>query len=155
MAYYKRVLQDGEAVKHIATLNRLIYAPGVIIFFAGLVILMIFAEEKTGVGQSSFFGLIGVFVTVVGSLSLIRAIIRRLSTEMVVTDRRVILKEGFLSRKTIEINMDKVERVDVDQTILGRLFDYGSVTVKGTGASYEPFKMVNSPIIFRNAIMAR
>ena len=116
---------------------------------------MIFAEEKTGVGQSSFFGLIGVFVTVVGSLSLIRAIIRRLSTEMVVTDRRVILKEGFLSRKTIEINMDKVERVDVDQTILGRLFDYGSVTVKGTGASYEPFKMVNSPIIFRNAIMAR
>ena len=79
--------------------------------------------------------------------------LRRLSTEIAVTDRRIILKRGLIQRHTIEINMDKVESVDVDQSILGRIFDYGTVTVHGTGAGIEPLCNVSAPIALRNAVM--
>ena len=78
---------------------------------------------------------------------------RRLGTEIAVTDRRIILKRGLIQRHTIEINMDKVESVDVDQSILGRIFDYGTVTVHGTGTGIEPLRNVSAPIALRNAVM--
>ena len=56
-------------------------------------------------------------------------------TEIAVTDRRVIYKRGFITRHTVEMNMDKVASVDVDQSILGRMLDYGTVHVIGTGGA--------------------
>jgi uncharacterized membrane protein YdbT with pleckstrin-like domain len=76
-----------------------------------------------------------------------------LSTEIAVTDRRIIYKRGLIQRHTIEINMDKVESVDVDQSILGRLFDYGTITVRGTGEGIEPLRNISTPIALRNAVM--
>jgi uncharacterized membrane protein YdbT with pleckstrin-like domain len=58
-------------------------------------------------------------------------------------------------RNTAEMNMDKVESVKVDQSVLGRMLDYGTVTVVGTGQGLEPIKDVASPIAFRNAITAK
>jgi uncharacterized membrane protein YdbT with pleckstrin-like domain len=60
-----------------------------------------------------------------------------------------------MQRHTIEISMDKVESVDVDQSVLGRTFGYGDVTVRGTGEGIEPLRMVASPIELRNAVMVR
>ncbi len=59
-------------------------------------------------------------------------------TEFAITDRRVISKRGFIMRNTAEMNMDKVESVKVEQSVLGRLLDYGTVTVVGTGQGLEP-----------------
>jgi hypothetical protein len=53
------------------------------------------------------------------------------------------------------MNMDKVESVDVDQSILGRIFNYGDVTVRGTGASIEPLRMIGDPLHFRSRVTAR
>ena len=59
-------------------------------------------------------------------------------TEIAVTDQRVIYKRGFICRQTAEMNMDKVESVDVDQSILGRLLDYGTIHVeRARGAGIE------------------
>ena len=77
-------------------------------------------------------------------LSFLRAWFRRWTTEIAVTDRRVVLKRGFIRRHTVEMNMQKVESVDVDQTQLGRLFDYGTVTIRGTGSTLESFRMIDS-----------
>lgn len=66
---------------------------------------------------------------------------------------RIIYKAGFIRRDTVEILMDKVESVDVDQSIMGRLLDYGTVTVRGTGASFEPLKGIAHPIELRSHIM--
>jgi uncharacterized membrane protein YdbT with pleckstrin-like domain len=85
----------------------------------------------------------------------LRAWIRRVSTELAVTDRRVIFKRGLIRRHTVEMNMDKVESVDVDQSILGRIFNYGDVTVRGTGASIEPLRMIGDPLHFRSRVTAR
>jgi uncharacterized membrane protein YdbT with pleckstrin-like domain len=67
----------------------------------------------------------------------------------------VISKRGFITRNTAEMNMDKIESVQVDQSVLGRLLDYGTVTVLGTGQGLEPIKRVAAPIAFRNAITAK
>ena len=63
-----------------------------------------------------------------------------------VTDRRVIYVHGFIQRDSVEVHMNQIESVDVDQTLLGRLFDYGDVTIHGTGTAYEPLRAVDRPI---------
>jgi uncharacterized membrane protein YdbT with pleckstrin-like domain len=76
------------------------------------------------------------------------------ATEFVITDRRVILKTGFLTRHSSEINNAKVESVDVDQGLLGRLLGFGTVKVHGTGEGVAPFRTVADPLGFRQAIMS-
>ena len=71
------------------------------------------------------------------------------------TDRRVVYKRGFIKRHTIEMNMDKVESVDVDQSIMGRMLNYGDVTINGTGEGLEPLHNIGAPLDLRNHITAR
>ena len=86
--------------------------------------------------------------------SVSRSAIRRATTELVVTDRRVILKRGIFSRQTIEMNRAKVESVDVDQTVMGRIMGYGTVIVRGTGGGLEPIRNIAHPLAFRSHITA-
>ena len=82
------------------------------------------------------------------------------------TDRRIIYKRGFINRHTEEMNMDKVASVDVDQSILGRILDYGTVHVMGTGGGQavdrtgsergiEHLHRIAAPLALRNAITAK
>jgi uncharacterized membrane protein YdbT with pleckstrin-like domain len=64
-------------------------------------------------------------------------------------------KAGFIRRRTFEMNLDKVESVDVDQSIPGRLLGYGDVTIRGVGEGFETIRMIASPLQFRNHITAR
>jgi len=66
-----------------------------------------------------------------------------------------VYKRGFIRRHTVEMNMDKVESVDVDQSVLGRIFDYGDIVIRGTGVGIEPLRGIDSPLAFRNAVTAR
>ena len=62
------------------------------------------------------------------------------------------MKTGWISVRTEEMNISKVETVDVNQSVIGRILGYGDVLVKGTGASLEPVYRVSGPIALRNAI---
>ena len=73
------------------------------------------------------------------------ALIRQATTELVLTDRRVIYKTGLFQRHTMEMNRSKVETVGVDQSVLGRLLNYGTVIVRGTGGSFEPIRQIERP----------
>jgi len=66
----------------------------------------------------------------------------------------VIYAQGFIQRRSVEVNMDKIESVDVDQSVVGRLLNYGNVTIHGTGTTLEPLRNVDRPIEFRNEITA-
>jgi len=94
-------------------------------------------------------------VALIGLFSLIGAWFKRWTTELAVTDRRIIYKRGFVRRHSIEMNMDKIESIDVDQSVLGRVFDFGDITVRGTGTGLEPLRGIDSPIEFRNQVTAR
>jgi len=97
---------------------------------------------------------LAVFGLIFALASAIPALIRRISTELAVTDRRVIYKSGVFARHTLEMNCSKVESVDVDQTLLGRFLGFGTITVRGTGGSLEPIRMISDPLTFRSHITA-
>jgi len=79
----------------------------------------------------------------------ISPIIRQMTSEFVITNKRVIMKTGFISRKTFEMNLQKIESVNVDQSLFGRLFGFGTVTIIGTGGSRESFSDISTPLMFR------
>jgi uncharacterized membrane protein YdbT with pleckstrin-like domain len=84
-----------------------------------------------------------------------RAWFHQWTTETDVTDRRVVHKTGFIKRRTFEMALDKIESVDVDQSILGRILNYGDVTIMGVGEGRQKIDTIASPLAFRNAITAR
>jgi uncharacterized membrane protein YdbT with pleckstrin-like domain len=81
-------------------------------------------------------------------------VIERATTELAVTNRRVIHKSGLIRRHTVEMSRPQVESVDVDQSMLGRMLNFGDITVRGTGTTFEPFRCVADPLRFRSAITA-
>ena len=78
--------------------------------------------------------------------------IRRNATEMAVTTRRVVVKTGLTSRRTIEMLLNKIETIEVDEPTMGRLFGYGSITMIGTGGTSEPFHKIAHPLEFRSFV---
>lgn len=150
MKYVDRVLQPGESLKHLSRLHWIVYLPGSIWILIGLIGLLL---PNAGEAKSVLFLVIAVVVAL-GLAQLIRAWIRRWTTEIAVTDRRIIYKRGLIDRHTIEMNMDKVESVDVHQSVIGRILGYGTIWVRGTGGGIEPLRKIDTPIEFRNCVTA-
>jgi uncharacterized membrane protein YdbT with pleckstrin-like domain len=75
------------------------------------------------------------------------------STELAVTNKRIIVKSGLIQRNTTEMFLEKVESIQVDQGIFGRILDFGSITISGTGGDKSPVNNVSHPIEFRKAFM--
>jgi uncharacterized membrane protein YdbT with pleckstrin-like domain len=73
----------------------------------------------------------------------------RYSDEFVITNKRVVVKTGLISRKTLEMNISKIESVNVDQSILGRILGYGTIKIIGTGGTNESFAKIKHPLQFR------
>jgi uncharacterized membrane protein YdbT with pleckstrin-like domain len=152
MNYVRGVLQPGESVMHATRMHPIIFLPAAMWLAAALVLLII-ALTLSGdlrIGGEALAAFCLVFALAAG----IPALIRRISTELAVTDRRVIYKSGVLARHTLEMNCSKVESVDVDQSLLGRLIGFGTIIVRGTGGSLEPIRMISDPLTFRSHITA-
>jgi uncharacterized membrane protein YdbT with pleckstrin-like domain len=79
----------------------------------------------------------------------IQPYIRLRTCEFAITNKRVIIKTGFISRKTLEMNLNKIETVNVDQSIWGRIFGFGTITIVGTGGTKEVFPDIRDPLMFR------
>ncbi len=88
-----------------------------------------------------------------GLIFLAIAYVRFKSVELAVTTKRVIVKHGFIRRQTVEMNLSKVESIQVEQGVLGRLFDFGTLIVSGTGASHAPLTGIADPMGFRKAFI--
>jgi membrane protein YdbS with pleckstrin-like domain len=154
MAYYTRVLQPDEQVLIVGRLHWWIYGRGLlpVAIAIGLLAFSFWVVDPDWQRVVRIAaGVIGVF----GLLLLLAAWIRRRATEIVVTDRRVIFKRGVVRRHTAEMNISQIETVEVDQGLGGRLWDYGTLLIHGTGSGLEPLAGVGSPIAIRTAIVAR
>ena len=81
--------------------------------------------------------------------------IRRRTSEFCVTSQRVLIKTGWISRKTIEMNLSKVESIEVAQGAFGRMLGYGTITVVGTGSTREVFSRITDPLGFRRAVQSQ
>jgi uncharacterized membrane protein YdbT with pleckstrin-like domain len=142
-SYVRSNLIAGEEVVYETGLHPIIYLSPAALIFGGIVL-------GTVVNPS-----IGAVLLGFGVLSLAGAWLRQWAGEFAVTNRRVIIKLGFISRRTIELNLSKVESVEVNQDIFGRLFNYGTITVIGTGGTHEPFALINDPLAFRRAVQSQ
>jgi uncharacterized membrane protein YdbT with pleckstrin-like domain len=154
VGYVETILEPGERIAHRAYLHWIVYLRGIILVIFGGIIHFAAPEpdlEYGGMVGVNRWAIAGVLV-LLGAASLLRAAINRWTTEIAVTDRRVILKRGLITRDTIEINLPKVESVDVRQSILGRLLNYGTVIVRGTGGGLNPLSYVSAPLPLRRAV---
>jgi uncharacterized membrane protein YdbT with pleckstrin-like domain len=155
MSYVEEVLQPGETIRGVTSVSWVGFLPGLVLWVIAIVLLLYIAPWSQGSPGWELLGWIAFAAAfIIGAGLLIKHWWRRFTTEVAVTDRRVISKTGFIKRRTIEMHMDKVESVDVDQTILGRLFNYGDITIRGTGETLERLRMIDRPLEFRNHVTA-
>ena len=138
MSYTYRNLLSSEEVKYKASLHWIIYVPAIL----WLVLGFIFEEA----------GIAWVFVAV-ALFSFGRAILRKLGSEFVLTNKRVVLRQGIISRKTVEVLLAKCEGISVNQGILGRILGFGTLVVT-TGGATSRFDFVKRPVEFRNRVNA-
>jgi len=147
-SYVDSVLAPGEKIIHRASISHwnfaLSYLVGFALIAAGLAAFFMSDRREVFVGAA--------VALAIGLVVLLAAAIRRATTELVLTDRRIITKRGLISRDTVEMNLGKVESVHVNQSLLGRLLDYGDVTVVGTGASLEPLIGIARPLELRRKL---
>lgn len=154
MASLEKTLLPGEEVVYRARLSSLplivdavIVAVGLAMVIAGLLLV-----GTAIVG----FGLMGVggIVLMVGLGRLVRTMVMRSTTDMVVTSRRVLSRVGVLTKESEEMFLGKIESVEVQQSLWARMLNYGSVEINGSGEGELVFINVQSPHDFRKACLA-
>ena len=111
-----------------------------------IIALLIFSK-----GDYEFFVILfGVFI-----LALIKGLIVFKTSELAITNQRIIGKAGFVSRDTVELKYEKIESLSVAQGVLGRIFGCGTVVVRGTGGTAVSFQFIANPVAFKNKVMEK
>ena len=155
MSYVKRVIQPGERIVMDGRISWVIYHRAIFCLILGGVLLIlewVFVPQRDMrtylmLGTAAAFALAALVTAA-------QAWFVRWTTEIAVTDKRIIFKRGFIRRHTAEMSIDKVTTVDVIQSIWGRIFDYGLVEIHTAGgvSAMEHLDLVANPIALRNAI---
>ena len=140
MSYIDTNLLAGEQVVYRARLHPIVFAPGTAVVLLGILIALLYAQS------------IGLVVGVIGVVMGAIALVRYNTSEFAVTNRRVIIKVGALGRRSLELELNRVEGIDVDQSAFGRLFDYGTIGVRGIGGTEESFPAIAAPLEFRKHV---
>jgi uncharacterized membrane protein YdbT with pleckstrin-like domain len=152
--YIDEILQPGEKVLYSTSAHWMFYLPAIAAWILALVLLIL---SRTTITEGIILLCLSAsaIVAIVALYWTVRAWFHRWTTETDVTNLRVVHKTGFIKRRTFEMSLDKVESVDVNQSILGRLLDYGDVTILGVGEGKQTISTIASPLAFRNSITAR
>ena len=151
--YIDEILQPDEKVLFSTKIHWIVYWPAVLLWIAAVGLFALTRGALEGITilwlvLSAVCALMALYWT-------FRAWFQRWTSETDVTTMRVVHKEGFIKRETFEMNLDKVESVDVKQSIPARIFDYGDITIRGVGEGDKDIQMIASPLQFRNHITAR
>src|ERR1700689_3300250 len=152
--YIDEILQPGEKVLYSTNAHWIFYLPAIGAWILALVLLVL-SRATTTEGIILLCLSAAVVVSHAALYWTIKAWFHPWTTETDVTNMRVVHKTGFIKRRTFEMSLDKVEGVEVTQSITGRILNYGSVTVRGVGEGAETIDMIASPLEFRSHITAR
>lgn len=153
VSYVDSNLSKGEEVitrAHVSWLSYLVsIMVTVILLLLGLIALIGSSINTNGESNSSGLAwfLIIIAVVILSNIALTIA-----TTELALTNKRVIAKFGFIRRSTIELRLDKVESIGVNQGILGRMLGYGNIVIKGTGGTGTPIPSIKKPLDFRRIV---
>ena len=154
MRYIDEILQPGEKVLYSTNAHWMYYLPAIVAWI-GAIVLIVLSRFTTTEGIVLLCLAAAAVVAIAALYWTAKAWFHRWTTETDVTNLRVVHKTGFIQRRTFEMSLDKVESVDVNQSILGRILNYGNVTIQGVGEGKETISTIASPLAFRNYITAR
>lgn len=146
MSYVDSTLLPGEQVTCRTHLHWIIFVRAAAVILVGLILWI--------AAVSHALSSVGGFLVLVGLVLWVFAYIHWRTSEFAVTNKRVIVKIGVLRRRTIEMLLRQVEALEVSQSILGRIFGYGTLLIIGTGGTREPFQRISGPLEFRRAAQA-
>ena len=146
-SYTAATLQENEQALHHSAIHWMALSGSII--GAALTLIVILPIAMFAAWKDFYWAWL-LLVIPVGIL--VSAAVTVKTSELVITDRRVLIKVGFIQRHTFEMFISKIESVAVFQSMMGRLFDYGTVTIRGTGGSSESFATIAAPLQFRDAI---
>lgn len=141
MAYVNDNLISGETVIKSAHIHWFIFVKGIVFF-----VISIPLSANPGTVY------LGVFLFVISLFTILDATIKKFTTELALTNKRIIAKFGLVSRQTTELNLNRVEGLNVNQGILARVFNFGDVVISGTGGKKSPIKYIAEPLAFRRAV---
>lgn len=148
MGYIESNLLPGEEVVYKARLHPIVYFSAIFWLLVGLVLIVFAPWVSIGT-------LLGVFLWLVAALEAFSAWLRIANSEFAVTNRRVLIKTGWISRRSLELILAKIEGIGVEQGGFGRIFNFGTIVVRGTGGTKEPFKNIRAPLEFRREVQER
>lgn len=143
--YIESNLSKNEVIIYKAKLSIFPLISSLIIAIIFIFLGLSSIASSNGQGSGALFLIIGLIIA-------LKNILKYISTELALTNQRVIAKTGFIRRNTVELRNDKIESVIVDQPIFGRIFNYGSIITRGTGGTNTPIPWIASPILFRNEV---
>jgi uncharacterized membrane protein YdbT with pleckstrin-like domain len=146
MSYATRNLIPGENIIYQTRLHWIVL---VWHFFLAVLFLVVPGIALIYYNQARDLGII---LAVSAIIPITIGIIKRNGTEMAVTNKRVLIKQGVFSRSTLELLLSKVESIVVEETVVGRMLGYGTVIIHGTGGTPEPFDRIASPLEFRRQV---
>jgi uncharacterized membrane protein YdbT with pleckstrin-like domain len=141
VSYIDENLLPDEHVVYRAELHWIIFARAILVLVAGLVLVFV-----PRIGQA------GLVVLLIGVVMLVPPFVAYRTTELGVTKKRVIAKTGLVRPRTLELLLRQVEAISVDQSLLGRVLGFGSITLTGTGGVREIFHRVRDPLELRRRI---
>ena len=152
--YIDEILQPGEKVLYSTNAHWMFFLPAMAAWIVTIALLVVSRMVPPGLADLVCLALAAI-AAIFALYKTATAWFHRWTTETDVTNLRVVHKTGFIKRRTFEMSLDKVESVDVNQSILGRLLNYGDVTILGVGEGKETIATIASPLTFRNFITAR
>jgi uncharacterized membrane protein YdbT with pleckstrin-like domain len=139
MSYIEKNLMNGESIVYRTKLHWVVFLWPII----WLVVAIIIFSSGGGVAAAG-----GLFI-LIAILTGIASFINFSTSEFGITNKRVIVKVGFIRRNSLEVLLNKAEGIQVNQGILGMILGFGSITVSGTGGTKEPFHKIDAPLEFR------
>ena len=156
MRYIESNLVPGEVLIYQTRLHWIVMLGhlvlGCLLLAAGALLLYYALTAHASIPMTHTLEGVGAALALGGVITILMGILRRSATEMAVTNRRVVVKTGLASRRTIEMLLNKVETIEVHETAFGRIAGYGTVVLIGTGGSSEPFEQVAHPLEFRSQV---
>lgn len=147
MGYAESQLLPGERIVYRAHLSKLLYLPA-----AGVAVLAVLAAVVSLTVADIWPA--AVILGVIAAALFLWELILYTSSEFAVTDRRVIIKVGWIRRRTMETMLGKIEALGVEQGVLGRMLGFGTIIVTGTGGTQETFDRIGAPLEFRKQVQA-
>ena len=148
VGYIERHLLADERVVYKTRLHWVLYLKPLLLTLFGAALTLALAQ----VADPPWLWYAGLAVAVAGALWWLVRWIELRTSEFAVTTLRLIFKVGLIARYTTELMLGKVESISVTQSLLGRMLNYGDLTVTGTGGVREVFSRVNDPVGFRNEV---